>query len=379
MKGKAGGKRSGKGSGRKRTGKAKSAVEQRRNKDARLVADAVRQLDLAPATKAVIMAIFRLWQTEKDTDPPMVDPAVPALAKKLGVCDRTVQRALTYWAGRGIVIEVTSEGVPVARSSGGQVVRPKGGSAPTRYFLHTRALHGVLWGEVARPSEELRDVLMFRAWAAPSDWETANRSAKWSRRPVTLPVTQTGDTQSDIPEQLQRVNHDAHTRSTEGEMTGDTDTGFYERNHTVAPNAHLPCSLYSPRAHTHLSSFTDSARRTGFREEASRGEPSAFTENPSLPLALPVQEEPDAATSVVPFAPREARPATASPEESPYPYGCAINGNPKTWTGRIVRVDEWHALSEWDRHGSTGKVWNGITRQWEADTAPQESFQGTCA
>ena len=39
-------------------------------------------------------------------------------------------------------------------------------------------------------------------------------------------------------------------------------------------------------------------------------------------------------------------------------------------------MDEWHALSEWDRHGSTGKMWNGITRQWEADTARQESFQG---
>ena len=52
-------------------------------------------------------------------------------------------------------------------------------------------------------------------------------------------------------------------------------------------------------------------------------------------------------------------------EADPYQHGKALNGNPKTWTGRVVSMDEWRRLSRWDRHGSTGQVWNGITRQWE--------------
>ena len=46
---------------------------------------------------------------------------------------------------------------------------------------------------------------------------------------------------------------------------------------------------------------------------------------------------------------------------------CRITGRPRTWTGRVVSLDEWRRLSAWDRHGSTGKLWNGITQQWEPD------------
>lgn len=52
-------------------------------------------------------------------------------------------------------------------------------------------------------------------------------------------------------------------------------------------------------------------------------------------------------------------------DDDPFPHGRAVNGNPKTWTGRIVSLDEWQRLSDWDRHGSTGKVWNALTRRWE--------------
>lgn len=46
-------------------------------------------------------------------------------------------------------------------------------------------------------------------------------------------------------------------------------------------------------------------------------------------------------------------------------HGFAINGHPKTWTGKIVSLDAWRQLSEWERHGPNGRQWNGITRQWE--------------
>lgn len=54
----------------------------------------------------------------------------------------------------------------------------------------------------------------------------------------------------------------------------------------------------------------------------------------------------------------------AGPTDPAFPYGFAPNGNPRTWTGRIVSLDDWRRLSAWERHGSTGQLWSGITRQW---------------
>ena len=48
----------------------------------------------------------------------------------------------------------------------------------------------------------------------------------------------------------------------------------------------------------------------------------------------------------------------------PFRHGRSVTGNPLTWTGRIVSLTEWRRLSEWERDGSTGKLWSGITRQW---------------
>lgn len=57
----------------------------------------------------------------------------------------------------------------------------------------------------------------------------------------------------------------------------------------------------------------------------------------------------------------------ADPPEAPFPYGFGPNGNPRTWTGRVVSLDDWRRMSAWERHGSTGQLWNGITRQWEPE------------
>lgn len=48
-----------------------------------------------------------------------------------------------------------------------------------------------------------------------------------------------------------------------------------------------------------------------------------------------------------------------------FPHGKAINGNPRTWTGRIVALDEWRRLTEWERHGPKGRDWCGISQRWE--------------
>lgn len=54
-----------------------------------------------------------------------------------------------------------------------------------------------------------------------------------------------------------------------------------------------------------------------------------------------------------------------SEEENASPCGQTVGGRQCTWTGKVVSLAEWRNLSEWERHGSTGKVWNGLTQQWE--------------
>ena len=59
----------------------------------------------------------------------------------------------------------------------------------------------------------------------------------------------------------------------------------------------------------------------------------------------------------------------ARPEDLPAPeafaHGRSVTGKPLTWTGRVVSLEAWRRLSDWERHGSTGKMWNGLSRQWE--------------
>ncbi len=46
-------------------------------------------------------------------------------------------------------------------------------------------------------------------------------------------------------------------------------------------------------------------------------------------------------------------------------HGYTVGGRPKTWSGKVVSLADWRALSEWEKHGPDGRVWNGRTRQWE--------------
>ena len=62
-----------------------------------------------------------------------------------------------------------------------------------------------------------------------------------------------------------------------------------------------------------------------------------------------------------------ARTSDPKPSAETFPHGLSVTGQPKTWTGRIVPFDDWKQLSDWDRDGSSGKLWNGVTRQWEPD------------
>lgn len=60
---------------------------------------------------------------------------------------------------------------------------------------------------------------------------------------------------------------------------------------------------------------------------------------------------------------RVARPQPPNPET--FKHCMTPEGRPRTWTGRIVSMDEWLRLTEWERNGPRGRMWNGLTRQWE--------------
>lgn len=57
--------------------------------------------------------------------------------------------------------------------------------------------------------------------------------------------------------------------------------------------------------------------------------------------------------------------ALSAAPDVPFRHGKSFTGNPRTWTGKVVSLDAWRNLNEWERHGSTGKMWNGLTQQWE--------------
>ena len=66
------------------------------------------------------------------------------------------------------------------------------------------------------------------------------------------------------------------------------------------------------------------------------------------------------------IAPEAAKPANlvqAAPDA--FAHGRSVAGNARAWTGRVVCLADWRKLSDWEKHGSTGKIWNGLTRQWE--------------
>lgn len=62
-------------------------------------------------------------------------------------------------------------------------------------------------------------------------------------------------------------------------------------------------------------------------------------------------------------APRVASVASVATPET-FPHGRSVAGHPRTWTGRVVSLDAWRHLSEWERHGPNGRHWCGIARNW---------------
>lgn len=80
---------------------------------------------------------------------------------------------------------------------------------------------------------------------------------------------------------------------------------------------------------------------------------------------------------------RIARPPASGPKNDDQPAPSVsrqddpplnADGYARTWTGRVVSLANWRALSDWDRHGPNGRLHCGICRQWvERDTPCREN------
>ncbi len=98
-------------------------------------------------------------------------------------------------------------------------------------------------------------------------------------------------------------------------------------------------------------------------DESPRTAPQKQVSAPPAQSRESQQSQPQA----VPFGtdtgqPKPSAPAPSRDADTP---PLTDTGRVKTWTGKIVSLDDWRNMSDWERHGSTGKLWNGITRQWE--------------
>lgn len=108
---------------------------------------------------------------------------------------------------------------------------------------------------------------------------------------------------------------------------------------------------------------------------------AALSEILSTPLAAPAGQFPEAApvarvrepaaipapAKVLPFTPLPSAPDPSREDPDAFRHGRSPDGRPRTWTGRVVSLDEWRKLSTWDRHGPDGRLFCGICRAWVSD------------
>lgn len=68
---------------------------------------------------------------------------------------------------------------------------------------------------------------------------------------------------------------------------------------------------------------------------------------------------------VVPFVAQLNDPAWRQNNSECFPHGvCALSGRPRTWTGKVVALDEWRRLSKWEQEGPAGRLFCGLCREW---------------
>ncbi len=76
-------------------------------------------------------------------------------------------------------------------------------------------------------------------------------------------------------------------------------------------------------------------------------------------------ENHSAVVKVLPFALSPHTTDRSKSDSYAFRHGRSVAGSLRTWTGRVVSLDEWRSMSAWDRHGPDGRVFCGIAREWK--------------
>ena len=85
--------------------------------------------------------------------------------------------------------------------------------------------------------------------------------------------------------------------------------------------------------------------------------------SPATPAtsATPSRRVASVAGVATPPVRNQENPRSAEPDADCHRHGRSVAGAPVTWTGRVVSLDQWRRLSDWDKHGPDGRVYNGLT------------------
>lgn len=325
MKGKAGGKKDKAGAKKKRHHSPPPADVLRNADTVRNVGATLERRGLPNSLRSVAREVVRRWLNARRQGGQTITAPVPDLMKRSKISDKSARRGLKGLREMALLVPVAVKSDPGGGTIFTRLDAPQGGFEADKYWFDA-----VRFADLIEASESLAAEL--RNSSTPPPWEPergVNRGVRgWAER---------GVNEGDIPEQFQMDTPHATACRLSSADRGVSEGNIPPQNPCFAANARGVSFPIVSRAHTHSSSFTDSAsgetrktlaneaehpavkpcpagllaRQTEGREEANRVEPFPFTENPSLPPALPVQEEPDTASSVVPAAAREACPNRA--------------------------------------------------------------------
>ncbi len=93
-----------------------------------------------------------------------------------------------------------------------------------------------------------------------------------------------------------------------------------------------------------------------------------FEEDPVATLAtLATQKGKDAlrVAEVASVATRRGQKTERSEQAPPEgPKSRSVGERPKTWTGKVVSLDDWQNLTSCEKHGPNGRVWCGVRKAW---------------
>lgn len=68
---------------------------------------------------------------------------------------------------------------------------------------------------------------------------------------------------------------------------------------------------------------------------------------------------------VLAFIAQPSAPKPSRHDAENLPNGrCRHTGRPRTWTGKVVALEDWRGLSIWDRNGPAGRLFCGVCRDW---------------